>query len=339
MERHNPDTRPVTHTLKGIAISSVLINHYVNTHFSVDASGFANLFIALFYMASGYGLYYSLSNALPGETTFSRKALFLFYRDRAIRIFPLFWIALLVSGRPFPWALLGLHAPDHFWFIPTLLQCYALAPLIFSSMRKNKAILIVVVILAFTGINCLPCLGYAGQMTIKLLSFLDTGWRGFYFIYVLLFTLGLLLPCFLNPARVKHPISAKLAFCLHLASTFGFMMLLKYFVKNSLFFYIMPLPALALVFIHAIRYVIKFRVFAYLGSISYSIYLFHILYYKMIDGIGFPNRSLTNLAISIAFFPLFLYGCNKAEGLGNCIAQKLKVSIKYPLFQKTLPGC
>jgi peptidoglycan/LPS O-acetylase OafA/YrhL len=331
----------VTNTLKGIAISAVLINHYINGHFSVDAGGFANLFIALFYMASGYGLYYSLSNALAGETTFSKKALFLFYRDRAIRIFPLFWIALLVSGSMFPLALLGLHAPGHFWFIPTLLQCYALAPLIFSGMRKNKAALVIIVILAFAGINSLLYLGYASQPVMKLVSFLHAGWRGFYFIYILLFTFGLLLPCFLNATQatqIKHPIFGKLAFCLLLASTLSFMMLLKYFVMNGLFFAILPLPGLALLFTHAIRYVIKFRVFAYLGSISYSIYLFHMLYYKIIDGIGFTKNSLTNLAISIALFPLFLYGCNKVEGIGKCIAQKLRISIKYPLFQKTRPG-
>lgn len=338
MECHDPNTLPVTNTLKGIAISAVLINHYVNMHFSVDARGFANLFIALFFMASGYGLFYSLSNALSDETTFSRKALFLFYRDRAIRIFPLFWIALLVSRTPSPWALLGLHAPGHFWFVSSLLPCYALAPLIFSGMRKNKAALVLVIIVAFAGINCLPYLGHPKPI-LKLVSFLDIGWRGFHFIYILLFTFGLLLPGFLNATQVKHPIPAKPAFCLLLVLTLGLMMLLKYYAKNSLFFGIMPLPALALLFTYAFRYFIKFRVFAYLGSITYSLYLFHLLYYQVIDGIGFPRNSLSNLATCVAFFPLFLYGCHKSEWLGKFIAQKLRVSIKYPLFQKAVPGC
>jgi len=339
MEYRKSDTLPVTDTLKGIAISAVLINHYVNMHVSVDAAGFANLFIALFYMASGYGLYYSLSKALADETAFSKKALFLFYRDRAIRILPLFWIALLVSRIPSPWAYLGLDAPDHFWFIPTLLQCYVLAPLIFSGMRKNKAALITIVVLAFAGINCLAELGHAGYLIVTLMGFLHTWWRGLYFIYILLFTFGIWLPYFLNPTRIKHPLFAKLAFCLLLASTLGFMILLKYYVQNRLFFGILPLAALALLFIHAIRYTISFRVFAYLGSISYSIYLFHILYFKAIDGIGFAGRPLADLAICIVLFPLFLYGCSKSEELGKFIAQKLRVFIKYPLFQRTHLGC
>jgi peptidoglycan/LPS O-acetylase OafA/YrhL len=119
MESPSLDTVPVTNTLKGIAISAVIINHYINRHCSFDAIGFGNLFIALFYMAGGYGLHHSLTKTFSYGTTISKKAVFLFYRDRAIRIFPLFRIALLVSKTYSLKAFLGLCAPGIFWFIPT----------------------------------------------------------------------------------------------------------------------------------------------------------------------------------------------------------------------------
>jgi peptidoglycan/LPS O-acetylase OafA/YrhL len=189
-------------------------------------------------------------------------------------------------------------------------------------MRKNKAALIGIVVLAFAGINCLSFPGPAGQLFIKGMAPYLVKWRDFYSVYVLLFTFGLLLPCFLTPRQSTHPLSAKLVSCLLPASTIGFMMLLKYYVTNMLFFAILPLPALALLFIHFLRHIVKFRFLAYLGSISYSVYLFHILYYKTIDRICSAQALAIQPATCVALFPLFLYACNKLEELGKYIARK-----------------
>jgi peptidoglycan/LPS O-acetylase OafA/YrhL len=123
------NTIPATNTLKGVAISVVLINHYMNGHYSVNLVGIANAFVSIFFMMSGYGLYHSL-NASTNEVSLSRKTLASFYYGRALRIFPLFWLALVSYKMLSLQAIVGLRAPGHLWFIPALLQCYVLAPFI-----------------------------------------------------------------------------------------------------------------------------------------------------------------------------------------------------------------
>jgi peptidoglycan/LPS O-acetylase OafA/YrhL len=335
MKSQNSETRPTINALKGIAISAVLINHYINRHFSFDATGFGNLFIALFYMASGYGLHYSLGNYFPDGTTFSKKAMLRFYLDRAVRIYPLFWIALLAFQIYSIKAFLGLNAPGIFWFIPTLLQCYALAPFIFLGIKNNIPVTITITILIFIVINCLPHLGYyTGQLIVQSASIVRMKWAGIYLGYLLMFTFGLLLPCFLSTIQVNDHIYTRMLFILHLAATLCFMIWLKCYVSNKVLFVVPSILALVLLFIHAIRCVVRFRFLAYIGSISYSIYLFHIPFYKTIHKIGFAHNSWIKIAICLALFPLFLYACDKLEGVSKYIAEKLRVSLEKPFFNK-----
>jgi peptidoglycan/LPS O-acetylase OafA/YrhL len=90
------DTRKATETLKGLAIFVVLINHYLNDNFSGNYGGFANITISIFFLLSGYGIYLTLDKRFA-DNKFSWQALGAFYYDRLIRIFPLFWLALVIQ--------------------------------------------------------------------------------------------------------------------------------------------------------------------------------------------------------------------------------------------------
>ena len=81
------NTVKTTNTLKGIAITSVLINHYLNNYVQGDSSGFANLWISVFFILSGYGLFHSFSQ--HKIESFTKKNLKTFYINRFLRIFPL----------------------------------------------------------------------------------------------------------------------------------------------------------------------------------------------------------------------------------------------------------
>jgi peptidoglycan/LPS O-acetylase OafA/YrhL len=86
-----------TDTLKGLAVISVLINHYLNMNMQGDCKGFANLIIAIFFIVSGYGIYCSLEHLVRNDKlTF--KLVTTFYCTRIIRIFPLYWVAYITES-------------------------------------------------------------------------------------------------------------------------------------------------------------------------------------------------------------------------------------------------
>ena len=122
-------------SLRGFAVACVAVNHYLNTYVGDDYAGFANAIIAVFFVLSGYAIYGSLHRRLgaPGSTT---RAVLGFYRDRALRIYPLYLAALVlhsyVYGQPCGVsAYLGWRSPVHFWFVNAILHCYLVSPILY----------------------------------------------------------------------------------------------------------------------------------------------------------------------------------------------------------------
>ena len=114
-------TQQTTRSLKGITILVVVINHFMNRYMQEDTEGFAYVMISIFFILSGYGIYGSLHQRFQ-KTRARTQALFRFYADRALKIYPLYALALLiegfVSGSCYsPWAYLGIKSPGHYWFI------------------------------------------------------------------------------------------------------------------------------------------------------------------------------------------------------------------------------
>jgi peptidoglycan/LPS O-acetylase OafA/YrhL len=186
-------SREVTNYLKGFAILFIPVNHYINSYSSLAISGYANGMVALFFVLSGYGNYYALGK-------FERINLSTILRylvKRAVRIYPLYWLSLLLSyylrGGQYTWehvlALPTSPAPGLYWFITYLVQCYLLAPFLFLLLKKLGSIryTLVISIIWFLVYMVYPftSLPFSRDMFIFRLLFLG---------HVLLFALGMALP-------------------------------------------------------------------------------------------------------------------------------------------------
>ncbi len=58
----------ITAYFRGFAIASIMINHYLNVYVKGDFSGFGNATITIFFILSGYGIYFSLERRFDDQT-------------------------------------------------------------------------------------------------------------------------------------------------------------------------------------------------------------------------------------------------------------------------------
>lgn len=330
METESLESIETSNTLKGIAISAVIINHYLNLNVSGDSRGFANAWIAVFFFVSGYGLFHSLNR----RNLSNARELLAFYYQRIIRIFPLLWIAWIIGlivrgGKMSPWILTGIHASGHYWFIPALLQCYLVSPVIYLGIKKKSTISLFAFLFMLVLINFF---GYqASPIITKWASFFHMRWREIYLLHILVFLLGMLIPSIINIPSKKRDFGLLFDFLFWLFIFFitTFMVFLKIYSQANpiikLSFNIVPLFLMMLLCVYSLYFSIKNQFLEYLGSISYSIYLLHIFYYLLISDIGaFPNNSIKELIAYIVFFPIFIIICRHIENLGNYINRKLR---------------
>ncbi|MBN1571770.1 MAG: acyltransferase family protein [Deltaproteobacteria bacterium] len=107
--------RDKTNWLKGIALFNVIFLHYIGKFVTVKGWSFGML--TFFFVMSGYGIYHSLKK---------NNNIIRFYFNRALRIYPLYWIALaiysLIKGKIFSFGVIFavpffIVAPMHLWFI------------------------------------------------------------------------------------------------------------------------------------------------------------------------------------------------------------------------------
>ena len=325
-----------TDTLKGVAISAVLMNHYMNLNISADWSGFAYQWVSVFFLLSGYGLFYSFEKRF--HETITVKKLFTYYYGRLVRIFPLLWIAWFIQfiisrGDISYWIPLGINASGHYWFIPALLQCYLLSPLLYWSMKKNVTLTATLILIVFIVTNILFIGGYVPHIFMRLAKITNSKWMEMYFFHIIIFTGGLLIPTFLSAKKPADTV-AKQEF--HSASFWVFTLfiiavfaLLKYFSQISPFFrrelFILPLIMIIMLSGYALRYSIHNSLFKLLGRMSYSLYLFHMSYYLLVSNLGgFPENSLTELLVVAVLFPVFIFLCRHIEQYGNFFAKRLK---------------
>ena len=331
-------TTGTTNTLKGLAIIIVLINHYLNLNVTGNYTGFANLAISIFFVLSGYGLSFSLRKRF-GDT-FTAKGVFRFYFDRAIRIFPLLWLAWLVqsavTGEELsPWILAGVHGQEHYWFIPSLLHCYLLAPLLFLGMRKQwwkSAAIFLLLLLIVTGLGRT---GILPENLIKSLLWINGEYRDMFFLHIFLFHVGMILPHFMKPRLDSSAKSRKFPFRFWSLAmlTLALMIFLKYNTDEStlakIAWQLLPLVPLAGLVHFGISHSVVSRPLAFLGSISYAVYLFHPTLYRGVSIIGgYPMNSSLELSIVVGLFPVFLWLAWILEELGSKFALTIRIIIR-----------
>jgi peptidoglycan/LPS O-acetylase OafA/YrhL len=313
----NLNTRERTVYLKGFAISAVLINHYVNNFISGEFYEYANGIVAIFFILSGYGIFYSIQKDFSSGSSNWRRLLN-YYLKRAVRIYPLYWLAMfLLALGPYKHhytseikTLLAIpfyQAPDIFWFVTSLVQCYLIAPCIYFLMKRTSTLNYIIIIL------CLLFLSYfLYPMTSLPYSRRFFVYRYLFLGHLFLFMLGMSLPNLLAGYHDKftNKTIALISFFLFLLMVFYTRMPMQYVPP----FFVISAVSFCCYFISISSRMIFRRTFVLLGCYSYALYLFHIFFFSLLHKLGvIRNGSLTSVLITMLVFPLFLFGCAMIE--------------------------
>ena len=332
--------RHLTDYFKGIAILVVLIDHYAG-RFAFDyypwVAGYAFGFLGFFFIFSGYGIFLSLEKRFSSGQS-RKKVLLKYFYDRAVRILPFFWIALLLAYFLQPyypnfWGsypelyLFGfpiLPAPGIFWFVTSIIQCYWLAPVFYYLIKKFSlktcfiaAALAMLALLAASlawlpDLSRLPSDDFEKFLTGFVVHQLFLG-------NIMLFFLGMMMP--LAISRYKKVFNRKaglVASAILLAAVLfftrlddvlfdesGIVLAPLYMTTIYLFclFALSTAPSLPLK-----------KVFIIPGRYSYSIYLFHLSFFYLVAKTGLlVNDNPLSMLLIMILAPYYIYLCLSME--------------------------
>jgi len=287
--------------LKGVAIISVLFFH------AIEKGAYANTIIAVFFILSGYGIYYSLEKRF--EKGMSFKKIYKFYLSRFFKIYILlgagFFLYFYFQSKVYHWtAYTGLYITGHYWFISAIIHCYLISILLYLMIKKLsvKYYLITITLIIFI-LNVFYFIFYS---TLKNLISEPIVYRFFFLSYILFFAYGMTIPYFL---RKNSKILSKNELNLRLI-LFSFLILSIYavlFISNDLildnviyiynyqytFIFLTMLfttPVMIFLFLPYSKknYLPFSRIISFYGIYSLSLYLFHTIYYDILQ------RNLVN---------------------------------------------
>ncbi|MCP8323164.1 MAG: acyltransferase [Candidatus Methylarchaceae archaeon HK02M2] len=299
----------VSDFLKGLAIFSVLCNHYVNFYTSLKLSEFANGFIAVFFVLSGYGIYASLSkSSKSGELSLSR-----FYLKRFLRIYPLYFLSVsifffLETGEFNLYTFLAVpfvQAPGIYWFITSLLQCYIIAPFIYLLIVKLDKLRLLIISLLTLVATYMIYLHYGIGFTRAnfVYRFVPLG-------HIYLFLGGMILYSIEKPVKTKiHILIALILFLSSVILTRNNSVL---FDGSGMIFGLFLLVSsiyICYAFTSMLHNKLIFSgLICSLGMCSYSIYLFHVFYYKALVKANIIHvDSIVSVIITFLLLPVFVY--------------------------------
>ncbi len=342
------DTRGTTNLLKGLAILAVLLAHFFSNYDS-DFYGrwlfeYAISIISIFFVLSGYGLYQSLERRFAAAATGSGRVLLRFAYDRAIRIYPFYWLSLICVGifiHPVPdydrlfepnlkSLAVWLGAPVvHYtllWFITAIIQCYWLAPLFYFLLKKLGVARYGLLMLFLTGLTLLVSWTfYLRQFALFHLPAMGEPqayfFKGYFLGHLLLFAMGMMVAPLAAAvgSRLKHGLvflgSAVLFSGLIYALRF-----VDFLFPHSELYLVPVLFASAVLFCFcAIAYAPRMPLLQPLvmrmGKLAFPLYLFHYQWFAILFDLGliryeFPGRSLAAFLISLPLFVLVLIALN-----------------------------
>ncbi len=342
------NSRQLTNYIKGFAILVVLADHFSGqflTRYYGLLGDYANGLVAIFFLFSGYGLFFSLKKRFAGSA--GGRALVKYFFDRALRIYPLYWLSLYIAPWAFPGNFTVLHSPGGlliylglpffgapwlYWFMTALFQCYLLAPLLYLLLRRIgvKAFLLINTGIALLALPLSVLLPYT--RIVDVLSY-----RYFLGAHLVLFALGMALP------TLVESLGEKVTRSMFVASLAAFSLAVyltrtgdDIFDRSHVAFIplmILTAFALGLAWICASPPLPLKRGFVTLGRHSYSLYLFHIPYYALLLRLGLlKDNDPKSILIIIALLPIFFFLCIKIEQWLN------HATVRGLSFLEALPG-
>ena len=294
------DTRASSDFLKGIAIFSVLANHYLNLFPDINSGGFANSIISIFFFLSGYGIFSSIE-AKTKDSSFSFDKMVLFLGNRATKVFPLYWLALctqsIISGHWYsPLTFLGFEAEGHYWFISAIIQCYLLTPALYIALQRNQYFSIIICTLILTVSKAVSSQNPYLEFLAGFFHLTESPYLEIYFLHTYIYFAGMCLKKFgFRPANDHNSLifKHKNLILLFLAASYTIYAVLEKFL--------LPLPILGNILILMLASI--FTMFSqiswegsilasicFLGRASFPVYLFHMSYYISLVKMGIlPN--------------------------------------------------
>jgi len=339
LKEKNLNSREATNYLKALTILAVLANHFISEYVTDSLGGYGNGFISIFFLLSGYGIYNSLRKQSDKPLS---EFLYFFIKKRLMRIYPLFWIWCVLHG--FPDGILGFFALDFLhpktaWFIPFIMQCYIVAPFLFTLTNRFKLkYSIPIVFSAFIFINIL--LYSTGVSPARTVGF---GFRRIFFLHIFQFYLGYIL------AKIEQDSS-----CTNYFVYVNFL-LLTFFVQETtpqafLSFpgksYIFPILLSFFVFafcfsILSSQIIFPFqKVMNFIGTHTLSIYLFHGIGFKVLSYMGVIHHldtSFIGIVIWILSLPLLILILAAIETTVNeFVFGKKNIKNAFDLYLKKL---
>ncbi|MBU0612142.1 acyltransferase [Patescibacteria group bacterium] len=355
MKAYKGTDRDLTDYLKGLAIIAVVVSHFQNALYGPEVfSPFGNHFIAIFFIFSGYGLFFSLER-LQNNYSDTKTILRKFYYKRAIRLYPLFWLKFLADLIFDPKSKLGFHSipefllvnfhkPKILWFLTALVPCYLIAPFLFFLLKKYKLHYLLWLIILFILVNFVFSAINVPRVRIW-------AYRELFLSHILLFALGMSFPLLSKTFKIKANKTFSVILFLFMLFTFfqtSNFPLLKLTIKIPFLFetmFIISTSIFCFYFSRNKTWTPLFSTFKILGAYSFSIYLFHGVYISLLYKLHIIEK---NLIISylpfLSFFPIFLFVCIFTENIKtikfnfNEIFKKTSDEIKTIFnHQKDLP--
>jgi peptidoglycan/LPS O-acetylase OafA/YrhL len=316
--------RHTTSVLKGIAITFVVLHHFVRRFEPEFFHFLGNHFVSIFFVVSGIGISYSLTKLSYINSGLRRAASY--FKTRCRRIYPMYWLMLLLVLLKDGWVLpledfllqfllLDFNNPPRVWFLFAIVQCYLVAPLLFQLLRKSVVAYVAIVILCFAACNWL--LPEFGVPNVRVYSY-----KSLYMSHVFLFALGLVMPIALSNIRVRvasiTSVSVFLVFCFVCYITSEYVTVMPAMKQPLNVLFLLSSLACCASFVLTPALTRKFRFLALLGNYSFSIYLFHGMVFFVLASLGLQEESTALFYIAaIVLTVTGLIGCMVIEEFVN----------------------
>ena len=319
------NTRRQSAYLRGIAILAVCLNHFLNRYVPAAPRGYAGGAISIFFLLSGYGI----GHHLPGRHVSDWLE---FFGRRAQRIYPLFWLWCYLHG--FFNGTLGFFALDIYpsrsaWFVPAIVLCYVATPALVVLLERHRPWHV------FAGLGVLILAVHGGLVSAGFAPLKAAAFKGVFFSQFAFYLVGIILARQHRSASTdalsrrasglrvlasvgvfavavnENATTQMFAFPGHREVTTVALLAAGYWMSATFLHYAGPLPLS--------------RAVGFLGTFSYSTYLFHEYGFVVLERLGILSRGTSSpwgLAVWIVFLPILVAGLGLIESVTMCLIRR-----------------